>query len=285
MDWHRLFGLVLTDFFTGSPFAVELEKDLSRKKQLLDIIILRKQPGDFTGRLPDGLEDLVAHNLLTFKSHQEALTDWALKELTGHYVNYRKQVSPSLHQLVPEEEFRLYAVCAHFPHNLAGSAVWVELRPGIYECRRGTDAIRVLVLRQLPQNPHNALWHLFSAAPAQVGFGVREYQQHSAETSTLLYELFKGYLKEGLAVPYTLADFRRDFRIEFIREDLTPEERRELLATVSPEERLKGLPPEERLKGLPPEERLKGLSAEEIERYLKRLKAEQSAGHQAPPAE
>jgi hypothetical protein len=29
-DWHRLFGLVLTDFFTGSPFTVEVERALSR---------------------------------------------------------------------------------------------------------------------------------------------------------------------------------------------------------------------------------------------------------------
>jgi hypothetical protein len=26
-DWHRLFGLLLTDFFTDSPFSVELEED------------------------------------------------------------------------------------------------------------------------------------------------------------------------------------------------------------------------------------------------------------------
>ena len=25
MDWHRLFGLLLTDYFTGTPFEVELE--------------------------------------------------------------------------------------------------------------------------------------------------------------------------------------------------------------------------------------------------------------------
>ena len=96
MDWHRLFGLLLTDYFTGSPFVVELEKDLSLKQQFLDVVILRKGKGRFAGRLPDGLDDLAAHNLLTFKSHQEALDDWALKELTGHYVSYRKQVSPSM---------------------------------------------------------------------------------------------------------------------------------------------------------------------------------------------
>lgn len=28
-DWHRLFGLLLTDFFSGSPFVVEVERDPS----------------------------------------------------------------------------------------------------------------------------------------------------------------------------------------------------------------------------------------------------------------
>ena len=79
MNWHRLFGLVLTDFFTGSPFVVELEKDLSIKKQLLDVVILRKGHGRFTGRLPDGLDDLAIQNVITFKSHQEAFDDWASK--------------------------------------------------------------------------------------------------------------------------------------------------------------------------------------------------------------
>ena len=37
MNWHRVFGLILTDFFAGTPFIVELEKDLSAKKQLLDV--------------------------------------------------------------------------------------------------------------------------------------------------------------------------------------------------------------------------------------------------------
>src|SRR6185369_15326422 len=82
-DWHRLFGLLLTDFFTGSPFEVEVERDLSVQQQLLDVVIVRRRRGTFAGRLPDGLAGLVAHNLITFKSHHEALTPWALKEPRG----------------------------------------------------------------------------------------------------------------------------------------------------------------------------------------------------------
>jgi hypothetical protein len=85
-EWHRLFGLLLTDFFTGTPFTVELERDLSAQQQFLDVVILRRGRGRFAGRLPDRLEGLAEHNLLTFKSLREALDPWALRELMGHYV-------------------------------------------------------------------------------------------------------------------------------------------------------------------------------------------------------
>ncbi len=130
-DWHRLFGLLLTDYFTGSPFVVEVERDLSVQQQFLDVVVVRRGRGRFTRRLPDGLEGLVAHNLITFKSRHEALDDWAVKELVGHYVAYRKLVSPSPSDLLPEEEFRLYAVCAVAAETVAASAVAGETTVGV----------------------------------------------------------------------------------------------------------------------------------------------------------
>src|SRR4051794_38578126 len=101
-DWHRLFGLLLTDFFTDTPFEVEIEKDLSKQQQFLDVVILHKGEGKFEGRLPDGLGELAVYNLITFKSHHEALDAWAMKELIGHYVAYRKLISTSLSDLRPQ---------------------------------------------------------------------------------------------------------------------------------------------------------------------------------------
>jgi hypothetical protein len=102
-DWHRLFGLLLTDFFSGSPYTVEVERDLSVQQQLLDVVIVRRRRGWFVGRFPDGLEGLRPHNLLTFKSHHEALDGWALKELSGLDIAYRKLVSPSPSALLPAD--------------------------------------------------------------------------------------------------------------------------------------------------------------------------------------
>jgi hypothetical protein len=73
--WHRLFGLLLSDHLLESPFTVVLEMDLSQKQQLLDVVVVRRRPGRLTIPLPDGLDDLVTHNLISFKSYQEPLND------------------------------------------------------------------------------------------------------------------------------------------------------------------------------------------------------------------
>ncbi len=90
--WHRLFGIALTDLFTGRPWRVELEKELALKSQRLDVLIIERLPGAAAvtdaaalSDLPDGLENLTAHNVLSFKSKQEALDGWAMEELIGHY--------------------------------------------------------------------------------------------------------------------------------------------------------------------------------------------------------
>ena len=277
-DWHRLFGLLLTDFFTGSPFVVEVERDLSQQQQLLDVVIVRRGRGKFAGALPDGLDDLAEHNLLTFKSHHEALDDWAIRELVAHYVAYRKLVSPSPSDLLAEDRFRLYAVCARFPHNLAARLPWQRLRPGVYDCRWGLDTVRVVVARQLPREPRNAPLHLFSASPELVGFAGGAYRRRSERTSRLLDQLLDQFRGEGVAMPFTMEDFDRWYiKSHFAR--LTPEEQREALERLPPEHRrevLRSLPPEEQeevLRTLSPEQRLAGLSEEEIQQYLDRLRA------------
>src|SRR5262245_13101782 len=185
-DWHRLFALLLTDYFTGSPFVVEFERDLSIQQQLLDLVIVRRRRGRMAGRLPDGLADLAAHNLITFKSHHEALDAWAIKELVGHSVAYRKLVSPKPSALLPEEQFRLYAICARSPQKLPQQVPWQERQPGVYDCTWGTDTIRVVVAVELPRQEHNAALHLFSASAELVNFGGRAYRRRSQDTSELL---------------------------------------------------------------------------------------------------
>jgi len=255
---HRLFGLSWTDFFRGSDVAVEPEADLSQKQQFVDLVLVRKGPGPVPRPLPDGFEDLAAHNLVTFKSHQEALDGWALCELVGHYTNYRKQVSPSMQELLPETDFRRFAVCVRFPQNLARIDALRPVREGVYEVICPWVAVRVVVIQQLPQEEHNAMLHLFSARREQLRYATEHYRPRSKETSTLLYELFLAYKED----PEMAAQLE-----EFVRQSI--------------DELLKKLPPEKRLEGLSPEERLQGLSPEELRVVLeaaqRRLRANGSS--------
>jgi hypothetical protein len=247
---HRLFGLSWIDFFQGTTITVEMEMDLSLKQQFLDVVLIRRGPEPIPRSLPDGFEDLAAHNLLTFKSHQEALDGWALCELVGHYVNYRKQSSPSMQELLPESDFRLFAVCARFPHNLAQQITLTPVRAGVYEMRLATMLVRIIVVHQLPREEHNAMLHLFSAREELLRYGREHYRPHSPETSTLLYELLKVY-SEDPNMPDKLK--------EFVRQSI--------------DQLLKSLPPEERLKGLSADEIAKALPPEVLEELARRFKA------------
>jgi hypothetical protein len=273
---HRLFGLSWTDFFQGTHIVVEMELDLSLKQQFLDLVIIRREPGPLPRPLPDGFEELAAHNLVTFKSHQEALDSWALWELVGHFVNYRKQASPSLQELLPLDVFRLYAVCARYPQNLAQQVALTPLRDGVYEVQGLGLRISVIVVNQLPLQEHNAMLHLFSAREDLLRYGREHYRPHSQETSSLLFELFKAYSEEP-DMPDKLKEFVRQ-SLDNLVQSMPAEE---LLKRLPVEERLKGVSAEELRKRLPVEERLKGVSAEElrkrlpVEERLKGLSAEE----------
>jgi hypothetical protein len=245
---HRLFGLSWIDFFRGTSVAVETEMDLSLKQQFVDIVLTREGPEALPHPLPDGFEDLAAHNLLTFKSHQEALDPWALWELIGHFVNYRKQASPSLQDLLPLDDFRLFAVCARYPQNLEQQVSLINLRGGVYDLRELALRIRIIVVNQLPQEEHNAMLHLFSAREDLLRYGQAHYRPYSQETSTLLYELLKAY-SEDPNMPDKLQEFVRQ-SIDKLLDSLPADELRKRL---SAEERLKGLSAEEVLRALPPE--------------------------------
>ena len=147
--------------------------------------------------------------------------------------------------------------------------------------------MRVLVAGQLPREAHNAPLHLFSASASLVDFAQGAYRRRSRETSLPLDQLLTGFQAEGLAMSYTMEDFKRDYIKEHLAR-LTPQEREEILRALPAEERLAGLPPEERrevlqslppkqlrefLKSLPPEELLASLSAEQIRNYLDRQTA------------
>ena len=190
---------------------------------------------------------------------REPLDDWVLKELTGHYVNYRKQISPSFDNLLPEENFSLYGISTRFPQKLSSQTGLEPISRGVYGIIRGTDNIRLIVLSEIPRKKQNAIWHLFSGITEDVEFAASHYRKHTSEMSTIIYQLFETYKLEGINMPYTMEDFRKDFVINHLN-------------ILSSDDRLRGLSSDDRLRGLSPDDRLRGLSVQEIKEYLKSQK-------------
>ncbi len=327
-DWHRLFGVSLKGTFLHQPYQVELEMDMSVRQQFLDVVIVKKKEADdslgdeSTQRalppLPDGLENLADHNLLTYKSMREPLDGWALDELVGHYVNYRKQTSPELKQLLPQKHFQLYAVSTRFPRGLHKVMPLTKRQAGVYEITWGLHTIRVIVLKRMPQAPQNALWNMFSSSREKVAYGSKHFQVQRRRVSSIINQLFEFYSLEGVKMPYTMEDFEYDYIEQTLLRHILESEKlqisffemmlkntphlqgtafgeawqtflidhllpklslQERLRDVPVAERLRDVPVAERLRDVPVAERLKGLSPAEIEAYLHQHKAEESGDY------
>ena len=100
----------------------------------------------------------------------------------------------------------------------------------------------------------------FSAENDGVHYGKSYYRLRRPNAGALLQRLFEGYRKEGRSMPYTMADFMRDYK-------------QEQLSELTVEERLAGLAPEQVIASLSPEQRLAGLTEAEIQAFLAKLRA------------
>ncbi|WPL24633.1 hypothetical protein Thiofri_04853 [Thiorhodovibrio frisius] len=276
-QWHRAFGIALMDVFAEAPWVVELELEMALKSQLLDVAIIesasQETPRQEPPELPDGLENLRAHNLLTYKSHHEALTAWVLDELTGHYVNYRKQRLDDEGKRYPTDAFGLYAVAARYPEQLTHAH---PLQPtnwgGVYDLPWGGHVVRVIVLNRIEPHPRNAAWELFASEQDRMRQGLAHYRARHTHAEDegyweLLEHLYRLYRREEPDMAYTMKQFLRETH-EMVIDEAIRSDPEAILKRFDPEDRLRGLDPEDRLRGLDPEDRLRGLDPEDRLRGL-----------------
>lgn len=80
---------------------------------------------------------------------------------------------------------------------------------------------------------------------------IQQERNHVRDWDLILYMILEKYREEGIVVPYTMKDLRRDAAKEY-------------LFLLTAEERLEGLSANERLRGIPIGEILQRLSADEI---------------------
>ncbi|MCP4697143.1 MAG: hypothetical protein GY862_09880 [Gammaproteobacteria bacterium] len=301
INWHHLFGWTLTDYFFGTSYSVDLEKELSVKPQLLDVIIIENSSGLPLTEPPDGLEHLSRHNLLTYKSLRETLDTLVIMELLGHYVNYRKLLDPNNWNKLPLSEFQLYAVTTRYPHKLKREfkSRFQDIKAGVCDLAIGSCTIRIIALNRIPETEKNAVWQLFSSDTSNFEFGSEHYHWHYPPAATLLRPLFTLHNKEKINMPLTLEEAAVECA-RYTMNLLPPAERlkgmslpeiikqfppakvvkqfspAEVIKQFSPAEVIKQFSPAEVIKQFSPAEVLEQLSAEEIEEYQAKLEARKS---------
>jgi len=158
--------------------------------------------------------------------------------------------------LLPEDQFRLLAASMHFPRQLAGRVTLQPQGPGAYDVIWGVDTIRILVLREMPEAEQNVVWNLFSGDQKCIATAFQRLQPRLQSYSSLVNQLLKYYGLEDIPMPYTMEDFEREVKQDFLKK-------------LTPEERLEGLSPEQL------QQLLSHLPLAEIETYLKKQKAGQ----------
>jgi septum formation topological specificity factor MinE len=117
----------------------------------------------------------------------------------------------------------------------------------------------VIVLKQTNEEVHNALWQIFSGTRERFFFGQRHYQWHKDGVNSIINKICKAYQAEGIDMPYTMEDFKREVRDEIL--DTTPPD--ELAKRLSTRDKLRGLTAKDRLQGLTAKDRLQGLTAKD----------------------
>jgi len=271
IEWHKIVGITLVDFFSNTNYSVEIEKELEIP-QFLDFLVVKENNINEKDSLllPDGMENLSQYNLLTFKSLRQPLDRWAIDELICYYVLYRKIISPSPDKLLPEKNFRLFGIATRYPEKLSREVSLNEIKNGVYRMNHGDQPVDIIVISKLPKTRENALFHMFSTKSDHISFGLGEYKWKRNDLKYLVIkEMYQRLKEEGIQMSYTVEDFKREVAKNSLHtlsvkdrlEGLRPED---VFNMFQPEDRLRGLGPEDRLRGLGPEDRLRGLRPEDV---------------------
>jgi len=115
--WHRLLVMVSMPLYEILGFETQAEVDLSLKKQLVDLLVIKKKKENINySALPkifwEAFDNLNNYNLITFKTYSESLNSAAIEEFYGHFTNYLKI------NKINRNDVNLYAITQHFPDKI-----------------------------------------------------------------------------------------------------------------------------------------------------------------------
>ncbi len=160
---HQLLGTLLQLSLTSVQISVNIEVDLLSESPKADILLLRREGEAWSAaqraRLPDGVRDsLAGHVLLEFK-YTESVNETALAQAVAYDYFYRQA------QKLPEEQVLTVVLSAKTPRTQRLEEWgYTEEQKGVF--RSHLPLLRrvwLLVLNDLPSQPHNAYVKLFAS--------------------------------------------------------------------------------------------------------------------------
>ena len=297
--WHRLLGKLLEESLTPVEIKVYVEHPVMSQPPKADILLLQHDRPTWTAaqlqRLPDGIRDSRAHDILIEFKYTESLTTEAFQQSLAYDLFYKQG------QKLDDEDGQTFLVCAKQPQadRLAHFGFMATATPGVYKNQYPVlDKLTLLSLNELADLPHNALFKCFAShkTEKQKAFEWLMGKSLPFSVSRTLKSFLRGLWNFWFPLqgedmnlevtPEHIARLGRRWKIgllgglsvDEILEDLEDTKLDHLLARLKPERRLAGLKPEQRLAGLTLEEVLARFNPQDIENHLQRLKKSSSAG-------
>ncbi len=268
--WHQLFGVIFVHQTAHLPYTLEVDYNVDRTEQRIDILLRKDDPKAPQPILPDGFENLRVHNLFSFKSFQETMSLFTIYELLMYGLLYRKMQAPKGDDILSEDEVSLFAVSTRSPRDLFKTQR-LDVNPvtgvtGVYDVWYGPSYLRLIVIQELALEARNANFFLFSSREDQVKYAQENHNLISTQfqfaVSKLLARFNTGGLMPKLQIPTLEEVFHEILQKPEIRENLFKDE-------AIRKEAIRHAPKSERLEGVSAAERLEGLSQTELEELAK----------------
>ena len=268
---HQLLGSGMEMSLATVHVLVKTESSVLSDSPKVDMLLVQREGRTWNdaqrARLPDGVRDSAAANILVEFKYTESVTEDGLLQAAAYDLFYRRAQRLAKEQALP------VVLSAKTPQK-SRLAKWgyEEWQRGVY--RSSMPILRrvmLLALNRLPPRSNNAYVKLFAS---------REQEREAAFAS-----LDKSVLADSVDMHAYVLGLRQTLNVKGeldMAEVLTPEKvleygkkiRQLIFETGTREERLAGLSPDEVMPMFSPEERLAGLNAEERQILLRLLQEE-----------
>jgi hypothetical protein len=297
--WHLWLARLLKELLPEVGISVQTGFPLMTQSPEADLLLIKRDDPSLLPKqmalLPDGIRECQAsHILLEFK-YTESVNEKTVRQALGYDTFYRRG------QKLGDNELQTFLLSARTPQpsSLAKFGYEKTQQPGVYHSQYPlVNALPLLSLNELPNEPHNAFIKCFAShlAEKKKAFntlkrsGFKHLKPRLKRFLSSLWEywfVLKGEEMNIELTPEQLALMSQTWGKVYL-EDVSIEEflsrfdkkeilaqKEQILAHFEPADILPHFKPEDILVQFEPAKRLAGLTPAEIEDYLKQLKQQE----------